>query len=257
MTQNFLEIKNISKSFVSRNGNETIHALRDLSFSASQGEYISLLGRSGCGKSTLLSLIAGLEGADSGSILMDNKPIVKPSRQRMLMFQEAALFPWLDVQQNVLYSLNFVEGMSLSEKNDRCYEYLELVGLSRFSRFRIHELSGGMRQRVALARALVPDPKVLLMDEPFSALDAMTREQLYADMQRIWEQTKKTIIMVTHNAREASCLSTRVLLMEAGGLLGEETISLDYPRSMNDFHVTEHAAHISSLLQKIRKESEG
>lgn len=245
-----LSLSAVNKRFPSRGGG-VVQALDDISFTVRSGEYVSLLGRSGCGKSTLLSVLAGLERPDSGKLLMDGLPITGPDRRRMLMFQEAALFPWLDVLENVLYGLELITDMGKEEKLERAREYLELVGLSRFSRFRVHELSGGMRQRAALARALAPDPEVLLMDEPFSALDAMTREQLYIDMQRIWQKTGKTVVMVTHNAREASCLSSRVILMETPGrIIGDEDVNLPYPRSMNDTDVTQSAKRISSLLQQ-------
>jgi NitT/TauT family transport system ATP-binding protein len=245
-----LEVRGISKRFASRKSAEIVHALDKVSFNVEAGEYVSLLGRSGCGKSTFLAVLSGLEKPDAGEVLMDGEAITGPARRRMLMFQESALFPWLNVFDNVLYGLKQVESMSRAERLERASEYLELVGLTRFKRFRVHELSGGMRQRTALARALAPDPEVLLMDEPFSALDAMTREQLYADMQRIWEKTRKTVIMVTHNAREACCLSSRVILMETPGrIVGDERITLAYPRDMNDVSVTRMAAAISKLLQ--------
>lgn len=253
MTVPCLEILGVSKIFASRKSGGVVRALDNISFTVRAGEYVSLLGRSGCGKSTLLSVISGLEKPDEGQVLMDGEPITGPSRRRMLMFQEAALFPWFNVFENVMYGLKQVEIMEKGERLGRAMEYLELVGLTRFRHFRVHELSGGMRQRVALARALAPDPEVLLMDEPFSALDAMTREQLYADMQRIWEKTQKTVIMVTHNAREASCLSSRVILMETPGrIVGDENIELAYPRNMNDMNVTRAAARISDLLQQSR-----
>ena len=166
------------------------------------------------------------------------------------MFQEDALFPWLDVQDNVLYGLRFVPGLTRAQKLARAGEFLEMVGLGNFRHFRIHELSGGMRQRAALARALAPDPHLLLMDEPFSSLDAMTREQLYADLQRIWMETGKTVVMVTHNVREAVCLSGRVVLMGRGGrLMADERVSLPYPRRMNDVALAEVASHIQARLQ--------
>ncbi len=150
---------------------------------------------------------------------------------------------------NLLYGLRYVPGLTRPERVRRARDFLDLVGLSRFERFRVHELSGGMRQRVALARALAPDPDILLMDEPFSALDAMTREQLYADMQRIWQETGKTIIMVTHNVREAVCVGSRVILLEAEGrIVADVQADLPYPRTMNDTALAALAARISSLF---------
>jgi ABC-type nitrate/sulfonate/bicarbonate transport system ATPase subunit len=160
------------------------------------------VGPSGCGKSTLLNIIAGLEKPDGGQVLADGKPITQPGRDRMMMFQESALFPWLDVMGNVLFGLKLKPGLNAKERREVAEFYLNLVGLKKFSRSNIHQLSGGMKQRVALARALAPNPRVLLMDEPFAALDALTREQLYGDLQKIWETRKKTILFVTHNVRE-------------------------------------------------------
>ncbi|MDL2284119.1 ABC transporter ATP-binding protein [Oxalobacter sp. OttesenSCG-928-P03] len=253
MTFPCLVLEKINKRF-SGIGGEPVVALDDVSLTVNTGEYVCLLGRSGSGKSTLLSVVAGLESPDSGTILADGTAVSGPDRSRMLMFQEAALFPWLDVRDNVLYGLNLLDRLSPAERLERADEYIEMVGLTRFRHFRIHELSGGMRQRTALARALAPDPEMLLMDEPFSALDAMTREQLYADMQRIWSETKKTILMVTHNVREAVCVGSRVVLMEAPGkIVGDETVSLPYPRSMNDPELAKTAAAISALLPQSDK----
>lgn len=245
-----LSIEQLCKSFPAKKGVEAVCALRDVSFTVAEGEYVCLLGRSGCGKSTLLGLIAGLDTPSAGRLICRDTQITGPDRHRMLMFQDAALFPWLDVLGNVMYGLTFVENLSRAEKLERAEKFLAMVGLSDFRHFRIHELSGGMRQRAALARALAPDPDLLLMDEPFSALDALTREQLYADMQRIWLETRKTVIMVTHNVREAVCLGSRVIIMGSGGqIMADEAVPLEYPRNMNDTGLAQKSAHISSFLQ--------
>ena len=245
-----LVIDCVSKRFTNPKGGASILALDDISFDVFDREYVCILGRSGCGKSTLLGVIAGFIIPDSGRVLCKGQAIEGPDRHRMLMFQESALFPWLDVLGNVLYSLNLVEGITKSEKLERAMMFLEMVGLADFHHLRIHELSGGMKQRTALARALAPDPDILLMDEPFSALDAMTREQFYCDMQRIWNETHKTIIMVTHNVREAVCLGTRVVVMETlGQLVADETVALPFPRGMNDVSLTAAAAQISNLVR--------
>lgn len=250
MSAPLLTMDGLSKYFPSTKNKTPVCALKDVSFSIQEGEYVCLLGRSGCGKSTLLSLIAGLIKPDQGTIICKGQTISGPDRHRMLMFQDAALFPWLNVLDNVLYGLNLITDMKVSEKRDRAFEFIHLVGLSDFTKFRIHELSGGMRQRVALARALAPDPDILLMDEPFSALDALTREQLYADIQNIWSTTHKTILMVTHNVREAVCLGNRVIILETPGhILADEPVSLPYPRNLNDMSLVTTAAHISSFLQ--------
>lgn len=250
MGNDILVMEAVGKRFPGAGKGAPVEALRNLSLTVAEGEYVCLLGRSGCGKSTLLALIAGLIGVTSGRVVCNGQTVSGPDRHRMLMFQDAALFPWLDVLGNVMYGLGFVEGLGKSEKKARAESFLEMVGLSDFRRFRIHELSGGMRQRVALARALAPDPDILMMDEPFSALDALTREQLYLDMQRIWSTTHKTILMVTHNVREAVCVGSRVILMGAEGrILVDEPVSLPYPRGMNDGALAEKAAHISSFWQ--------
>ena len=160
----------------------------------------------------MLNIIAGLEKPDGGTVLADGKPVTSPGRDRLVMFQESALFPWLNVFGNVLFPLNLKPNLTNKDRQDVAKYYLELVGLSRFERANIHELSGGMKQRVSLARALAPNPRMLLMDEPFAALDALTREQLYGDIQEIWKARRKTIVFVTHNVREAACLGDRVLL---------------------------------------------
>src|ERR1035441_1778345 len=204
-----LVIDNVSKSFQSASG--TVLALDRVSLNVAEGEFVCLVGASGCGKSTLLNIIAGLEKPDSGTVFADGKPVTQPGRERLVMFQEPALFPWLDVLGNVLFGLKLKPNLTNKDRRDVAKYYLELVGLSRFEHANIHELSGGMKQRVALARALAPNPRVLLMDEPFAALDALTREQLYGDIQQIWESRRKTIVFVTHNVREAACLGDRVL----------------------------------------------
>ena len=255
-TQACLVLNNVGKTYLSRTSEEVVTALSNITLSVYSGEFICLLGRSGCGKSTLLSIVAGLENPDTGQAFIKGKQISGPDRHRMLMFQAEDLFPWLNVLDNVLYGLKLVEGMSNQQRQESAKAYLDLVGLSNFYDFKINELSGGMKQRVSLARALAPDPDILLMDEPFSALDAMTREQLYSDMQDIWRKTQKTVLMVTHNAREASCLGTRVVLLDRGCIVGDEPILLPHPRNMNDPETGKTAAHISQLLQNADKRTE-
>lgn len=251
VSEPLLSMENLGKTFPGAKGGQAVEALKNVSFTVRAGEYVCLLGRSGCGKSTLLSIVAGLLAPDEGRALCGGLPIEGPDRHRMLMFQESALFPWLNVLENALFGLDFVHGLEAREKRARAEHFLELVGLADYRSFRVHELSGGMKQRVALARALAPDPDILLMDEPFSALDAMTREELYTDMQRIWQQTNKTVLMVTHNVREAVCLGTRVLTLERPGrIVADEAVGLPYPRGMNDVALAETAARISGFLRE-------
>jgi NitT/TauT family transport system ATP-binding protein len=244
-----LSVEHVSKEF--RIGRGGVKALDDISLKINEGEFVCLVGPSGCGKSTLLSIIAGLEQPDSGRILADGKPISQPGRDRMVMFQEPALFPWLDVTGNVMFGLKLKPNLTNAERRDVARFYINLVGLERFASANIHELSGGMKQRVALARALAPNPRVLLMDEPFAALDALTREQLYGDIQEIWAARKKTIIFVTHNVREAACLGDRVVLFSPhpGRIREEFKIALDRPRDINSVKLAEYSTEIMRALK--------
>jgi NitT/TauT family transport system ATP-binding protein len=244
-----LAIEDVSKSF--RTGTGTVLALDRVSLQVNEGAFVCLVGASGCGKTTLLNIIAGLEKPDRGTVMADGKPVTGPGRERLVMFQEAALFPWLDVFGNVLFGLKLKPHLSNKDRRDVARYYLELVGLTRFEHANIHELSGGMKQRVALARALAPNPRVLLMDEPFAALDALTREQLYGDLQRIWKARNKTIVFVTHNVREAVCLGDRVLLFSPhpGRIQEEFVIELPRPRDLNSVELAEYASKIMHSLR--------
>jgi len=246
-----LAINNVSKSFQSASGK--VLALDRVSLNVAEAEFVCLVGASGCGKSTLLNIIAGLEKPDSGEVLADGKPVTAPGRERLVMFQEPALFPWLTVFGNVLFGLNLKPNLSRKDRHDVAKYYLELVGLSRFERANIHELSGGMKQRVSLARALAPNPRVLLMDEPFAALDALTREQLYGDIQEIWKARRKTIVFVTHNVREAACLGDRVLLFSPhpGRIQEEFAVSLSRPRDINSVDLAAYATRITKALKRL------
>jgi NitT/TauT family transport system ATP-binding protein len=247
-----LSIDHVSKWF--REGVVQTHALDDVSLQVDEGEFVCLVGPSGCGKSTLLSMIAGLDFPDSGTIMSDGKKVEEPGRDRMVMFQEAALFPWLSVLGNVLFGLKLKPNLKNHERVEVARFYLQLVGLERYAHANIHELSGGMRQRVALARSLAPNPRVLLMDEPFAALDAMTREQLYGDLQKIWEARKKTIVFVTHNVREAVCLGNRVILFSPhpGRIREEFKIELPRPRDINSPNLAHYATEITRALKQHR-----
>ncbi len=248
-----LAIEDVSKSF--KTGTGVVQALDRVSLQVGEGEFVCLVGASGCGKSTLLNIIAGLEKPDGGNVLADGKPVTSPGRERLVMFQEPALFPWLDVFGNVLFGLKLKPNLSKKNRHDVAKYYLELVGLSRFERANIHELSGGMKQRVSLARALAPNPRVLLMDEPFAALDALTREQLYGDIQKIWKARRKTIVFVTHNVREAACLGDRVLLFSPhpGRIQEEFPVELPRPRDINSVDLAAHATQITKALKSLRK----
>jgi NitT/TauT family transport system ATP-binding protein len=244
-----LSVRDVTKRFTS--GARAVHALDHVSLEIGEGEFVCLVGPSGCGKTTLLNLIAGLEGLDDGAVCNDGAPITGPGRDRMMMFQESALFPWLDVLGNVLFGLKLKPGLTAAEGVEVARHYLRLVGLEKCERAYIHELSGGMKQRVALARALAPNPRVLLMDEPFAALDALTREQLYGDLQRIWAERRKTIVFVTHNVREAVCLGDRVVLFSPhpGRIREEFVIELPRPRDINSVELARYATRITATLK--------
>jgi NitT/TauT family transport system ATP-binding protein len=187
-------------------------ALEDITIDVRTGEFLALVGPSGCGKSTLLDLLGGLAVPSSGRILLDGRPITGPARDRGIVFQQYALFPWRTAAQNVEFGLD-IAGLKSKERHDRARRYLDLVGLGAFAGRYPHELSGGMKQRVAIARSLAYDPEVLLMDEPFAALDAQTRETLQGELLRIWRTTGKTIVFITHGIDEAVVLGQRVAIM--------------------------------------------
>ena len=245
--------KNVHKSF--RQNGPRVQALSDVSFVVEEGEFICVIGPTGCGKSTLISLLAGLEFPDSGEIQVGSRPVEGPSPDRLVVFQEAALFPWLTVLGNVEFGLK-IRGVPLEERRSRSLEAIKLVHLSRFVNAHPHELSGGMKQRAAIARSLVLDPKILLMDEPFAALDAQTRQLLMEELQEIWQRTKKTILFVTHNVREATFLAGRVLEMTArpGGIKHEYPIPVPRPRREQDSALLAIQARImGSLKDEIEK----
>lgn len=244
-----LAVENVSKWF--RTKQIEVHALDAVSMSVADGEFVCLVGPSGCGKSTLLDIIAGLIKADAGRVLADGQPVAGPGRHRLVMFQESALFPWLTTIGNVMFGLKLCPELEERQRRTIAEEHLKLVGLERFAKSNVHELSGGMKQRVALARSLAPDPGILLMDEPFAALDALTREQLYGDLQRIWATKRKTIILVTHNVREAVCLGDRVILLSPhpGRIREEYAIHLPRPRDINSPALAEYAQRITAALK--------
>ena len=229
-------------------------ALGPLDLAVASGELVSILGPSGCGKSTLLSLIAGFERPTHGTIRADGRRVLGPASDRVLLFQEAALFPWLDVQHNVEFGLR-QQGVSAVDRATVARHWLGRVSLTGFERSWVHQLSGGMRQRVALARALAIDPAVLLMDEPFGALDAITRDRLHAELQEIWAATRKTIVFVTRNAREAVALGDRVLVLSPrpGRIVAEFRIDLPRPRTLEDAGLVERTR---GVLRALRAASE-
>ncbi len=204
-----LEMRGICKSF---NSGKELHTLEDLNLTIREGEFVVFVGPSGCGKSTLLNMVAGFESPSRGEILLHGKPVKGAGPDRLMMFQEHALFPWMNVLNNVRYGLRWKHPFQRGKQVERARALLKMVHLEEFEKTLVHQLSGGMKQRVALARALAPDPKILLVDEPFPALDTMTRQKLYGDLQEIFTATGKTILSVTHDTREAACLGDRVFV---------------------------------------------
>ena len=241
-----LSIRGVTKEFVARQGK--LLALEETSLEIKSGEFVCFVGPSGCGKTTLLNLVAGLEAPTRGEIWRNGeKKVTGPGSDRVVIFQEAALFPWLNVIQNIEFGL--VGRMDAKRRRDIARTFLSLVHLGRFEKSYVHELSGGMKSRVALARALALNPSVLLIDEPFAALDAQTRDILHEELQDLWLKTRQTVVFVTHNVREAVRLGDRVLVFTArpGQIKKEFRIELPRPREIN-------SASILSYIQQIQRE---
>jgi NitT/TauT family transport system ATP-binding protein len=243
-----LDLRGVCKTFRTSHGE--FRALQDLDFHAAAGEFVCLIGPSGCGKTTTLNIIAGLEQADRGDVLIDGRPVAGPGPDRVVIFQEAALFPWLTVRDNVAFGLA-AHGMPRAARHRLAEAQLEMVNLGDFAAASVHELSGGMKQRVALARALALNPQILLMDEPFAALDALAREALHLELQTLWSATGKTIVFVTHNVREALVLGDRVLVLSArpGRIKSEFICDLPRPRSMESHSLVDMAQAILADLR--------
>jgi NitT/TauT family transport system ATP-binding protein len=252
-----VSLQEVSLRYKTETGAELL-ALDGINLQVRQGEFLCIVGPSGCGKSTLLHVIAGLQKPTSGSVLVGEEPVNAPGTDRILIFQEHGLFPWLTVGENVEFGMK-MKGLPKKERQERTRNYLRLVHLSQFKESRPHQLSGGMRQRVALARALATEPDVLLMDEPFAALDAQTRDLLHDELERIWAETGRTIIFVTHNVREAVRLGDRVVLLSfrPGRIKREFEVELPRPRHLEEVDVARTAREIlDSLRDEINKSLE-
>jgi NitT/TauT family transport system ATP-binding protein len=222
-----LEAKNIVKFF--SHDSHKLKALGGINLKVEAGDFVCLVGPSGCGKSTFLRIIAGLEKPDEGQIMFDGHPVSETSPERIMVFQEGALFPWLKVQDNVEFGLRMA-GIPKEERAKISNRYLDMMQLTKFADSYTYQLSTGMKQRVAIARALVMDPDVLLMDEPFASLDAQTRDLLLVEMQLIWEKTKKTILFVTHNVAEATVLGTKVAVFSNRPSIIKKEFENNFPR---------------------------
>lgn len=206
-----LSIENISMRFDLKNGN-SIQALKDVSLEIEEGQIITVLGPSGCGKTTLLNIIAGFLAPTNGEVILNDQVVLGPGAERGMVFQQGALFEWMNVRSNVAFGPR-MKGMPKSEQNEKVQHLLEIVGLSDFEDKAVYELSGGMQQRVALARCLANDPDVILMDEPLGALDALTREKMQGLVLKLWKETGKTILLITHSVEEAVLLGERLLVL--------------------------------------------
>jgi NitT/TauT family transport system ATP-binding protein len=228
-----LEAKNIVKYF--SHDSHNLKALGGINLKIESGDFVCLVGPSGCGKSTFLRIVAGLEKPDEGQIIFDGQPVTETGPERIMVFQEGALFPWLKVQDNVEFGLKMA-GISKEERAKISRRYLDMMQLTKFADSFTYQLSTGMKQRVAIARALVMDPDVLLMDEPFAALDPQTRDLLLVEMQLIWEKTKKTILFVTHNVAEAAVLGTKVAVFSNRPSIIKKEFTNDFsrPRTAED-----------------------
>jgi len=222
-----LEAKNIVKYF--SHDSHNLKALGGINLKIESGDFVCLVGPSGCGKSTFLRIVAGLEKPDEGQIIFDGHPVTETGPERIMVFQEGALFPWLKVQDNVEFGLKMA-GISKEERAKISHRYLDMMQLTKFADSFTYQLSTGMKQRVAIARALVMDPDVLLMDEPFASLDPQTRDLLLVEMQLIWEKTKKTILFVTHNVAEAAVLGTKVVVFSNRPSIIKKEFRNDFPR---------------------------
>ncbi len=226
-----LEIKDVTKSFYRNEGKQStlINAIENINLAVNNGEFVCLVGPSGCGKSTLLNILAGLDNPTKGQVVLNGRPITGTGPDRIMVFQENALFPWMKVIDNVEFGLKIAKVEKL-KRREIAMQYLDMMQLKKFAEAYVYQLSGGMKQRVSIARALVLDPEVLLMDEPFAALDSQTRDLLLVELQLIWAKTNKTIIFVTHNIIESVCLGDRVVVFTNRPGKIKKDIKIDYRR---------------------------
>lgn len=226
-----LEIKDVTKSFYRNEGKQStlINAIENINLAVNDGEFICLVGPSGCGKSTLLNILAGLDNPTKGQVVLNGRPISGTGPDRIMVFQENALFPWMKVIDNVEFGLKTAKVEKI-KRREIAMQYLDMMQLKKFAESYVYQLSGGMKQRVSIARALVLDPEVLLMDEPFAALDSQTRDLLLVELQLIWAKTNKTIIFVTHNIIESVCLGDRVVVFTNRPGKIKKNIKIDYRR---------------------------
>jgi NitT/TauT family transport system ATP-binding protein len=245
-------VKDVTKRFVESRTGTVVTALEDINFSIDEGQFVCLVGPSGCGKSTMLNILAGLEAPSNGTVVLNGNPVVGTGPDRIMVFQENALFPWLKVIENVEFGLKMA-GVAKSKRYEIAIRYLDMMQLTKFAQSYIYQLSGGMKQRVAIARALVMDPEVLLMDEPFAALDSQTRDLLLVELQLIWAKTRKTIVFVTHNILESVCLGDKVIVFTSrpGHLKKEITVDYRRPRLSEDNNLQ---PYYRTILDEVKSE---
>ena len=246
-----IHIRNLSKTYVTEDS-ETV-VLEDFSLDIRKGELITIVGPSGCGKTTILRMLAGLIPPSSGKILIGDRECTGPGSDRGMVFQDFALFPWRSVRKNVEFGLE-IAGMPKEERRERAEKYLKIVGLEKFADHRVHELSGGMKQRVAIARAMVTNPDVILMDEPFGALDAQTRNLMQAGLLKILDKTDQTIIFITHSVDEAVYLSDRIVILTKRPATIKEVVEIGWPRP-RDRASPEFTALRKRILEELEKEN--
>ncbi len=253
-----LEARSISKHFTAVQGGQAqqVSAITNINLSIDDGQFVCLVGPSGCGKTTLLNILAGLDRPSEGEVVLDGRPVSETGPDRIMVFQENALFPWLKVADNVEFGL-MVKGIEKKKRNEIAMQYLDMMQLTKFADAYTYQLSGGMKQRVAIARALAIDPEVLLMDEPFAALDSQTRDLLLVELQLIWARTKKTIVFITHNIIESVCLGDKVAVFTKRPGTIKKEIAVDYrrPRLPEDDGLREyHRKVLDELKGEIGKE---
>ena len=247
-----LEVKNVTKRFRATITSDTNHitAIENVNLSIEEGEFVCLVGPSGCGKSTLLNILSGLDMPTEGEVILNGQPVKETGPDRIMVFQENALFPWLKVIDNVEFGLKMV-GIEGRKRYEIAMHYLDMMEMTKFAEAFTYQLSGGMKQRVAIARALVMDPEVLLMDEPFAALDSQTRDLLVVELQLIWARTRKTIIFVTHNIIESVCLGDKIVVFTNRPGKVKKEIKVDYrrPRLSEDSNLHEYRRKVLDELK--------
>lgn len=248
-----IRLSGVSRSFDGRSGR--VEALRDINLDIADGEFVAILGRSGCGKSTLLRLVAGLLPVTAGAVTVADTPVARPRQDVAMLFQRPALLPWRTVLDNVLLPVE-IFGWKRAQHRDRARQLLELAGLTGFEKRLPHELSGGMQQRVSLCRSLISQPRVMLMDEPFSALDALTREELSGELQRIHMETSATVVFVTHSIEEAVLLADRVVVLSPrpGRIRDIVDVAIPRPRTLGRNAHLADVARVSADLHELLAE---